>query len=152
MISKLLQFIEIDEETKRRGQEIWQLLEPQVDDILLSFYDIVRPYHVNANLTDDSITALIAKQKRHWKSLFSSQFDDDYANSVRRLGIRHREINLDLVWYVMGYSRLKIAFTGAIIDCEMPPITKGRLIKALEKYVAFDMALALSTYSAVVFD
>lgn len=152
MIPKLLQFIEIDEETKRRGQEIWQLLEPRVDGILVSFYDNVKSYHVTTSLTDDSVGRLIGKQKRHWSALFRSKFDDEYAKSVRRIGIRHREINLDLVWFIMGYSRLKIAFTGAIIDSELPPITKGRLLKALEKYIAFDMALAMSTYSADLLD
>ena len=68
------------------------------------------------------------------------------------VGIRHREIELDLMWYVLGYAALKIAFIEVIIDSPMPPIKKGRLVKALEKYIAFDMALALSTYSAVVCD
>lgn len=66
--------------------------------------------------------------------------------------MRHREIDLDLMWYVLGYAALKISFTEVIIDSQLPPITKGRLVKALEKYVAFDMALALSTYSAAVVD
>ena len=47
---------------------------------------------------------------------------------------------------------MKIAFTEVITEAALPPIRKGRLIKTLDKYVAFDMALALSTYNAVVVD
>jgi hypothetical protein len=152
MISQLLHFIEINDDTTLQGPDIWQILEPRVDSILVAFYAKVNSFHVNANLTDDMIGPLINKQKQHWKSLFSSQFDEEYANGVRRLGIRHREINLDLMWYVLGYAALEIAFTEVIIDNQMPPIKKGRLVKALKKYIAFDMALALSTYGATVFD
>jgi hypothetical protein len=152
MISQLQHFIDINDDTARQGPEIWQVLEPRVDGILVNFYTKVNSFHINANLTDDMIGPLINKQKQHWKSLFTSRFDEDYANSVRRLGMRHREIELDLMWYVLGYAVLKIAFIEVIIDSQMPPIKKGRLVKALEKYIAFDMALALSTYGAVVFD
>jgi len=152
MISQLLHFIEINDDTTQRGHEIWQILEPQVDGILETFYTKVKSFHVNANLTDAVIGHLIIKQTQHWNSLFNSQFDEEYANRVRRLGIRHREINLDLMWYVLGYAALKIAFIEVIIDSPLPPIKKGRLVKALEKYIALDMALALSTYGATVFD
>lgn len=152
MIEKLLNFIEISEETSQWGPEIWQLIEPRTDAILENFYTKVGSFHVNVDLPPDTVVRLIGKQKQHWRALFSSKFDEEYANSVRRLGIRHREINLDLAWYVLGYAALKVAFTEVIIDSPMPPIKKGRFIKALEKYVAFDMALALSTYSATVFD
>ena len=56
------------------------------------------------------------------------------------------------MWYVAGYMTLKISFTNVIAETALPPITKGRLIKSLDKFVAFDMALALSTYDAVVLD
>ncbi|MFA6267053.1 MAG: protoglobin domain-containing protein [Pseudolabrys sp.] len=152
MIAQLLSFIEITEETERQGPDIWRLLEPRADAILAAFYTKVQGFHVNHKVTDATIAPLIAKQKLHWAALFGSRFDEDYANSVRRIGIRHREINLELTWYVLGYEALKIAFTEAIIDSALPPIQKGRLVKTLGKYIAFDVALALSTYEAAVLD
>lgn len=152
MISHLLHFIEVDDDTTQHGRKIWELLEPRLHGILEKFYAKVRSFHVNNSLTEAVVGPLIAKQEQHWRALFNSQFDDGYANSVRRLGIRHREIDLDLMWYILGYATLKIAFTEVIIDSQMPPIQKGRLVKALEKYVALDMALAMSTYNATVFD
>ena len=152
MISQLLRFIDIKDDTIQLGPDLWHLLQPRVDDILQTFYEKVDSFHVNASPSGDAVGNLIRKQKQHWHSLFTAGFDEDYANSVRRLGMRHREINLDLMWYVLGYAALKIAFTEVIIDSQLPPITKGRMVKALEKYVAFDMALALSTYGATVVD
>lgn len=152
MIAKLLDFIEITAETRQHGVEIWRLLEPRADDILVTFYAKVHSFHVNPHVTESTIRPLIAKQKAHWAGLFGGQFDDDYANSVRRLGIRHREINLDLTWYILGYESLKLAFTEAIIDSALPPIKKGRMVKALGKFIALDVALALSPYEAALLD
>lgn len=152
MIAELLSFIDITEDTKRQGPEIWSLLEPRADQILSTFYGKVQRFHVNPHVTDAVIPPLIAKQKQHWAALFGSRFDEEYANSVRRIGIRHREIDLDLMWYVLGYEALKIAFTEAIIDSALPPVRKGRMVKTLGKYIAFDVALALSPYEAALLD
>jgi len=152
MIPELLRFIEIDDETKRHGQEIWLLLEPHADAIVTNFYGRVKAFEISTHVTDAAIERLMTKQKQHWASLFASQFETVYANSVRRVGIKHRDIALSPMWYVLGYMVLKIAFTEVLAEAALPPIRKGRLIKTLDKYVAFDMALALSTYNAVVVD
>jgi len=152
MIPELLRFIEIDDETKERGHEIWRLLEPHADAIVANFYGRVKAFEISAHVTDAAIERLMVKQKQHWAALFASQFEADYANSVRRVGIQHRDIALNPMWYVGGYMIMKIAFTEVLAEAALPPISKGRLIKALDKYVAFDMALALSTYNAIVVD
>jgi hypothetical protein len=45
---------------------------------------------------------------------------------------------------------LKIAFTNVISEAALPPITKSRFIKARDKFATLDMAIALSSYGAVV--
>lgn len=152
MVAQFQHFIDITEETKRQGPEIWALIEPRADEILTAFYAKVQASHINAHVTEAIIQPLIAKQKQHWAALFGSRFDEGYANSVRRLDVRHREIELDKMWYVLGCEALKIAFTEAIVDSSLPPIKKGRLIKALGKYIAFDVALSLSPYQTELLD
>jgi hypothetical protein len=152
MISEVLHFIDIDASTKERGPEIWRLLEPHVGAISSGFYRRVNTFNVTAPMSDATVQRLIGKQKQHWSALFGSRFDADYANSVRRVGIQHRDVSLSPMWYVLGYMTFKIAFTDILADTALPPIKKGRLIKALDKYIAFDMALALSTYSAALLD
>jgi hypothetical protein len=112
----------------------------------------VRSCAISAHVTDAAVAVLKGKQKEQWAALFSGRFDTEYVNSVRRVGIRHRDISLNPMWYVAGYMTLKIAFTNVIAETALPPITKGRLIKTLDKFAAFDMALALSTYDAEVVD
>lgn len=152
MIAQLLSFIDIDEAVRDRGPEIWQILEPHADAIIASFYGRVRTFEISSHIDDATVCRLMVKQKRHWQALFTSRFDDLYANSIRQVGIQHRDVALSPMWYVAGYMRLKIAFTELVAEAPLPPIQKGRLLKALDKYVAFDMALALSTYDAVVVD
>ena len=152
MIEELLRFIDIDDATKERGPEIWRLVEPHADAIIGSFYHRVKRFDFSSEITDAAIERLKVKQKQHWAALFASQFGVDYANSVRRVGIQHRDIALSPMWYVLGYTTQKLAFTEVLADASLPPIRKGRLLKALDKYIAFDMALALSAYSAAVVD
>ena len=152
MIDELLRFLEIDDQTKSCGQKLWQVLAPRADAIIAEFYRKVQHGQINSHVTDAAIERLKQRQKDHWAALFASQFGDDYANSIRRVGIRHREVNLDLAWYVGGYAVIKIEFVNVIIQSDLPIATKGHLIKTLDKYVAFDMALALSSYGATIVD
>jgi hypothetical protein len=152
MIPELLRFIEIEHDTMDLGHEIWRLLEPHADGVVEDFYAKVKRFEVNPHITDAAIGRLVGKQKEHWASLFGSAFDADYANRVRRVGIQHRGIALNPMWYVLGYMSLKIAFMRVLAEAALPPIRKGRLLKTLDKYVAFDMALALSTYEAVLLE
>jgi hypothetical protein len=147
-----MKYLDINDETKARGRELWELLDPHADAVIESFYAQVRSFDISSHVTDAAVERLKARQKQHWASLFSGQFNDDYVKSVRRIGIKHRDIMLNPMWYVAGYMMLKIAFTNVIADAALPPITKGRFIKTLDKFAAFDMALALSTYDAVVLD
>ena len=128
MIKDLLRFIEIDNDTVQRGGEIWQLLEPRADTIVHAFYVRMRNFKIGSEMTDPVIGRLKIKQKQHWASLFGSKFDDEYANSVRRVGIQHRDINLDPMWYVAGYMTLKIAFAEALANTALPPIVNRRPI------------------------
>ena len=151
-ISNLVTFLEIDDETRTRGSELWDLLQPHADAVVDRFYEKVKSSAISNRVTDDVIEGLKGKQKEHWARLFTGRFDPDYVNGVRQVGIRHRDIALDPMWFVAGYMALKIAFMNVIAEAPLPPITKGRFIKMLDKYTAFDMAIALSAYNAVLVD
>jgi hypothetical protein len=151
-ISNLATFLEFDDETKTRGNELWQLLQPHADVVIERFYEKVKAGAVSDRITDDVIERLKGRQKEHWTTLFAGRFDADYINSVRQVGIRHRDIALNPMWFVAGYMALKIAFTNVIAEAPLPPITKGRFIKMLDKFTAFDMAVAMSAYNAVLVD
>lgn len=149
-IDRLLEFLEIDTDTMAAAEILSDLLAPRLDDIVDAFYDRVRRYQINAHVTPDVIPRLKEKQKQHWVALFDSGFGPDYCASTRRIAIRHRDIGLDPAWYIAGYTHVKLAFIEIIIRSGFEPAAKGRLVKTLEKFLAIDMALALSTYDVVV--
>lgn len=152
MIEKLFEFLDIDSETRASAKILSELLAPRVDDVIEEFYNTVQRLHVSPHVTAQVIPRLKRKQTQHWVALFQSQFDEDYFASIRQIGVRHRDIDLSPMWYVAGYARLKLAFIEVILRSNLPVATKGQLVKTLDKYIAIDMALALSTYDAVILD
>lgn len=152
VIDKLLSFLDVDAATKRSGKTLSDLLAPNLDGIIDHFYSRVQEFDINPHVTDRAIAKLKVSQKQHWIELFNSQFDEDYLRNVRRIAVRHRDVDLNPMWYVAGYMRLKLAFIEVIIRSRLPVETKGQLIKTLDKYIAIDMALALGTYDTVLLD
>jgi hypothetical protein len=152
MIGKLLEFLEVNSETKASASILSDLLTPRIDDVIEKFYDRVQNFDISPHITEQVIPALKDKQKQHWMGLFRSQFQEEYFASIRRIGMRHHDIALSPMWYVAGYMWLKLAFIDVIIRSDYPAVTKGQLVKTLDKYIAIDMAFALSTYDAVILD
>lgn len=152
MVEKLLEFLEIDSETRASAVMLSQLLAPHFDRAVEEFYAIVQQFDINPYVTPYTVPALKEKQKQHWLALFHSRFDDEFFASVSRIGVRHRDIDLNPMWYIAGYARLKLAFVEIIIKSDLHVVTKGQMVKTLDKYIAVDMALALSAYNAVILD
>lgn len=152
MVEKLLQFLEIDSETRASAVMLSQLLAPHFDAAIQDFYTTVQQFDINPHVTARTVPVLKEKQKQHWLALFHSRFDDEFFAGISRIGVRHRDIDLNPMWYVAGYTRLKLAFIEIIIRSDLHVVTKGQMVKTLDKYIAVDMALALSAYNAVILD
>ncbi|MFN3656883.1 MAG: protoglobin domain-containing protein [Pseudolabrys sp.] len=152
MFDRLLEFVEVDDEARALASRLCDLLAPQLTHVIDDFYAKVAHFNISPHITPQTIANLKRRQKQHWMALLRSRFDEEYFESIRRIGVRHRDIDLSPMWYVAGYMRLKLAFVEIIIKSELPAVTKGQLVKTLDKYIAIDMALALSTYEAVVLD
>jgi len=152
MIGKLFEFLEIDAETRASALVLSDLLTPHFEDIIERFYSKVQAFDISPHVADQVIETLKQKHKRHWSALLHSQFQEEYFASIRRIGIRHRDVALSPKWYVAGYMKLKLAFIEVIIRSDYSIVTKGQRVKTLEKYIAIDMALALSTYDAMIVD
>ena len=152
VVEQLLQFLDIDSNTQKLGHDLWDVLAPHMEPVLDGFYRRVQRAGIEPRLSDATVARLKKMQKAHWGSLLGAQFDQSYIERVGRIGIRHRDAGLDLGWYVAAYLALKAEFRNVIVQSTRPTATKGLLIKTLDQYVAFDMALAVSTYSAAIVD
>lgn len=147
-IATLLRLLEIDDEVRHCGPDLWKELAKHVDAVLDRFYVNLKSFEVSALVPDPILGELKRKQREHWAALFGSNFSRDYAARVARIAKRHREIKLSPFWHVAGYLQLKSAFGGVIEKEALPPITKRRYLRALDKYIFFDIALTLVSHEA----
>lgn len=152
IVVQLRDFLAIDDTSKQYARELLALFAAHADDIVDAFYRKIQKSAIGTYVSDDAIERLKPKQKAHWEALFNSDFGRDYAQSVRRIGIRHRDVALNPSWYVAGYAKLKIELLRLIAMLDVPPEKRMCLVTALEKYVAIDMALALASYDSVILD
>ena len=80
------------------------------------------------------------------------RFSPASSASATLIAIKHHELGLDPKWYIAGYALMKLRFTERLLKAALPQATKEALIATLEKYIAVDMALSLSTYSSWLMD
>ncbi len=151
-MERLIRFLNIDVEAKRDAAAIWPLIEHRVDPVIETFYAELRRSDSALPLSAQFVRRLKAKQKDNWHALFESRLDQQYFNSASLIGINHYEIGLDLKWYIAGYVRIKGDFSHAILDSSLPLTTGTSLVTTLDKYVALDMALAISSYTSLLVD
>jgi hypothetical protein len=151
-MQELIRYLGIDTRTELLAERLWHVLEQSADGIIATFYNSTRQSSAGLMLDEATIERLKIRQKQHWQSLFSSAFDEQYVRSVSMIGIKHHEIGLDSKWYIAGYAIIKAAFAEKIMEAPLPLKAKTALIVTLEKYVAIDMALALSVYSSWLVD
>lgn len=152
MIDQLIRLLDIDSDKRARARELWALLRPQSDSIIDRFYKQIRSMEVYPPLADGAIERLKVKQKQHWERLFHSDFGKDYADSLRRISIRHRDVELGAGWYLVGYMMLKLEFAGVVARSDLAVSDKMVLSDVLDRYLTIDMGLALSSFNAVVLD
>lgn len=151
-MDKLIRFLDIDPAARRHAAAIWSLIEHRIDHIIETFYADVRHSDTALALSDQTIQRLRVKQKDHWHALFESRLDLQYFNSASLIGIKHSEIGLDPKWYIAGYARIKSDFSRTILSSPLPLSAKADLVVTLDKYVALDMALAISSYTSLLVD
>ena len=152
MMDQLIRFFGIDLEVRRCMEEVWPLIENRIESIIGNFYDDIRRSGIDIALSDETVDRLKIKQKDHWRSLFTSCFDQKYLDSASLVGIKHFQVGVDPRWYIAGYTRIKGDMIAVVHESALAAETKSRIVQALDKYVALDMALAISSYTALLVD
>jgi len=151
-MEELIRFVGIDFEVRRSMREAWPLIEDRIESIIGNFYDDVGRSGIEIALSEETIGHLKVKHREHWRSLFTGAFDQQYLDRASLVGIKHYQIGLDPRWYVAGHARIKGDMVAVILDSHLPAATKSKLVQALDKYAALDMALAISSYTALLVD
>lgn len=150
-MERLIAFLAIDDRARQDAKVVWSLIEHHTDEIMRDFYADIR--RLDPPLIDGAtIERLTTRQKEHWKSLLNDELDQRLFNRMSLIGIKHREVGLDPKWYIAGYHKIKLGFSGRILASPLSAAKKVSLVSTLDRFVALDMALALSSYSSWLVD
>lgn len=148
----LVQYLGIDDRTKRSAEALWRIVDADMARVIEDFYTNTRQSAAGLGLDDATIERLKLRQKEHWRALFHSRFDREFADRASMIGLRHQQVGLSASWYIAGYSMIKLDLARIVMAAPLTLGIKTELIATLEKYVALDMACALSSYSAWLVD
>lgn len=152
MLAPILDFLKVGTESDDTRRLLAETIVPQLGEVVDRFYIRLRASPLGRHLGDDILPHLKRSQIRHWTTLFTSSFEQAFDDDARRIALRHREIGLSPAWYVAAYSSIKIDFLDVVARSNFGPATKGRLMRALERYIAADMTFALAAYDLVLLD
>jgi len=144
----LIEVLEIDVRSRRIARLIWPMVEGRATEIVEAFYAGARHSAIELPV----IERLKACQHQHLKGLFEGRFDEPYLRSASLLGIAHCEMGLDCKWHVIGYARMKGELTKGILGSQLSSPSKAKLLAILDKYLALDMAISLSSYACILLE
>ena len=116
----ILPLLAIDRVSRCHAALVWSLVQHRAPEIVESFYADFLQAGFDPRLSAKAIDHLKEKQKEHWETLFKSRFDNAYFNRASLIGIKHREIGLDVRWYVAGYMKIGSNFSMEIINASLP--------------------------------
>ena len=148
-----LDFARIDQTTLSLLPVVWTMIQPHLEGILRTFYDHLGRQPELARLVGNRSADLARAQSRHWGRVFSGRFDEDYAHSVKAIGLAHHRIGLEPRWYIGGYQFVLNELTALLVAGS--GLRKGPLVErlaALNKAVMLDMDLAISVYQEVLLE
>jgi methyl-accepting chemotaxis protein len=148
----LIGFLGIDSRSRGIARRIWPLVEHRAADLIDDFYTGISPHTVEPRRTREIVEHLKASQRGHWKNLFESRFDENYFRTASLIGIRHCEMGLDAKWHVAGYARMKSELSTELLQAPLSGDSAPQVIATLDKYLALDLAISLSSYTCVLLD
>ena len=154
-IQERLDFNHIDEQTKQVLRTIQPLVAQNLTQALDKFYDELTRYPELMRMFGGQQGLDRAKkmQFEHWVRITEGKFDNDYVNSVTRIGKRHNIIGLEPRWYIGGYSNIAVTLVRNMISQTLNGPLSGRRRKELSlaltsflKALLLDIDLAITTY------
>ncbi|WP_420332497.1 protoglobin domain-containing protein [Roseibium sp.] len=148
-----LRFAHIDDEVVAGLRALWPVIEENIDEILTEFYNHLRQFPDMAGMVGEQQNRLEDAQKTHWEKLFNQGFDQDYVESINRIGRVHSRIGLEPRWYIAGYKFVLVRMQGLLV--RRYRFSPGRLSRSLQHVtsaVMLDLDMAISTYQALLME
>ena len=143
-------FFEIKDEDLARLAELRPLAEKHTGAIVESFYELLLNHRETRRFFPDETTIrrVKATQRDYFVGLFAGTLDLAYVEDRLRVGAAHERIGLAPKWYIGAYRRYMQLMLERL-SIELPNVTDlCAAMRAIQKIVYFDMALAVDTYLA----
>ena len=127
-MARRLAFLRIDEGVRQTLRRLKPLVVLRLPAILDGFYGHVRGFQeVDRMFPSDQVRRHARDmQLRHWTLICDAQFDEGYAESVRRVGVIHARLGLEPRWYIGGYGYIVAGLLAAASDAPGSRIRAGR--------------------------
>ena len=155
--SRKLAYLRIDKKTRELLHAFMPHLQKIIPGVLDGFYAHVtgEPHLAGMFKNAEHIEHAKQAQSRHWERMFSGRFDDEYFQSVERIGQAHCRLGLEPGWYIGGYALVKQALIQHVLEEAAGRTFLGRgdriaeasqLLQAIDKAITLDMDLSIFVY------
>ncbi|WP_346915168.1 protoglobin domain-containing protein [uncultured Roseibium sp.] len=143
-LREYIDFIDLNRQDVIAARKAWDIIRPNINDVLTYFYSSQIMKQTERQFPKFDIPTLISKQITHWDTLFSGGLDEDYVNSIKRIGSAHRRINVSLPYYVISYGVFLNEFERILRFHHKNQSDIVNLMSGLRKFILLDLALACS--------
>lgn len=157
-MNERLAFIRLDGTTRQALAAAQPVIEKSLESSLSSFYDQVRAYPAVSRFfgSEQMISGAKSGQSKHWMQIASARFDNQYTESVQRIGATHARIGLEPRWYIGGYALVLDGLVKAVVKDHASKRGRwskpdngealGETLGAVVKAALLDMDFVISIY------
>jgi rsbT co-antagonist protein RsbR len=143
-------FFELTDADLAKLAALRPLAEKHTGAIVESFYELLLNHRESRRFFPDEATVRRVKQsqREYFLGLFAGKCDLAYVEDRLRVGAAHEKIGLAPKWYIGAYRRYMQLMLERLAE-DLPSKTElCDAMRAIQKIVYFDMALAIDTYLA----
>lgn len=145
--ARKLSFIGLADANPDDAVELWTIISRDIDSILVDFYDHLTDFAPKKLQKKLDVPSLSARQKEHWKRLFTSYYAKEYVKSAERAGHAHDVIGLAADWYIGAYAFFAVRMEALILDFYANDLATAKArLNLLTRLIALDQAIVMGVY------
>jgi signal transduction histidine kinase len=142
-----VEYMGITREDGERLKEVGRILAEREEGIIDLFYNYILGFHEIKGFFQDKETVerVKVRQKRHFRSLFSGDYDTTSMEYSLKVGRKHSSIGLTPRWYMGAYSRY-LQILIQTLEEEVGPERTQEFLSSIIRVVFLDMSLAIRAF------
>lgn len=149
-----LHFLNIEEETLQYVKEASQYVLPELNRIVDNFYEnLLKDTHLQKIINDHSnVNNLKITMRAYLENFFTSDVNEEYIQSLVKIGEVHSKVNLSANYFIMGHNLLIQSINVILMEkLSKRPNQMINLVLAVQKLATFDQQLIVDVYYEMTF-